>query len=67
MIYQALNGLIQDMWAKQKSQESTIAKKKLTMIRAIIKVKDEVVEGFLGLRQCKLSSLGLCPYLGQTY
>ena len=45
---EALNGLIQDMWTKQMSQESTIAKKKLTMIQATINVKDQVVEGFLG-------------------
>ena len=45
---EALNRLIQDMWAKQMSQECTIAKKKLTMIQATINVKDQVDEGFLG-------------------
>ena len=42
---EALNELIQDMWAKKMGQESTIAKE-LTMIQATINVKDQVVEGF---------------------
>ena len=34
------------MWTKQIDQESTIAKKKLTMIQATINVKDQAIEGF---------------------
>ena len=43
---EALNELIQDMWAKQMGQESIITKKELTMIQGIIYVKDQVAEGF---------------------
>ena len=43
---EAFNGLIQDVWAKQMGQESIISKKELTMIQAIINVKNQAIEGF---------------------